>query len=283
MVETRHGRVKLEEQVAHLAVEVSHAVVSGEEYRDHLVDRVLHLFAADASAGITTWNWNSRAAADQSTVLVGAAPPSPETTLLVRQFAKNHPGLAAMARAGTARPVRVSDHTNLPKFWTTGTYFLMHGPFDGKYPVGAVLLTTPDVHIFLGMHRRSRDFTDAEMAMLATLQRPIAAAMSFRVTLNETVRLLQHGSRKTHDAPTERRTPRLPHLGSAIALCVDYAPTRREGEVLALAAQGWTNVQIGRRLGITERTVRKHLTAVYDKAGIRGRAAASAWWQRHNM
>ena len=282
MVEKRQGRVKLEEQVAHLAIEVSHAVVSGEEYREHLVNRVLRLFAADASAGVTTWNWTSGAAADQSTVLVGALPPSPETTLQVRQFANSHPGLAEMARVGTARPVRVSDHANLPKFWTTETYSFMHGPFDGRYPVGAVLLATPDVHIFLGMHRRSRDFTDAEMAMVSTLQRPIAAAMAFRVTLDETVRLLQDGGCKAHDAPSERRTPR-PHLASAIALCVDYAPTRREGEVLALAAQGWTNIQIGRRLGITERTVRKHLTAVYDKAGIRGRAAAAAWWQRLNM
>jgi DNA-binding CsgD family transcriptional regulator len=59
-----------------------------------------------------------------------------------------------------------------------------------------------------------------------------------------------------------------------------YQPTRREAEVMALTCEGWTNEQIGRRLGITERTVRKHLTAVYDKAGVRGRAAAASWWQR---
>ena len=50
--------------------------------------------------------------------------------------------------------------------------------------------------------------------------------------------------------------------------------------MLSLAAQGWTNRQIDRRLGITERTVRKHLEAVNDKAGVRGRAAAAVWWRQ---
>jgi DNA-binding CsgD family transcriptional regulator len=58
------------------------------------------------------------------------------------------------------------------------------------------------------------------------------------------------------------------------------APTHREAEVLALVARGLTNEQIGHRLGITERTVRKHLGAVRDKTGLRSRAAAAAWWRR---
>ena len=54
-----------------------------------------------------------------------------------------------------------------------------------------------------------------------------------------------------------------------------------EAEVLALVTLGWTNDRIGRHLGITERTVRKHLEAVYNKAGLPGRAAAVAWWQAY--
>ena len=138
----------------------------------------------------------------------------------------------------------------------------------------------PDTNFF-GMHRHDRDFSDADLAAFAALQRPIAAAMSFRAALDDTVRMLQNSSSvppgEPEVVPGRRRT-----LDAAARLCSDYEPTRREGEVLALAAQGWTNHQIGRRLGITERTVRKHLTAVYDKAGVRGRAAAAAWWQRIN-
>lgn len=144
-----------------------------------------------------------------------------------------------------------------------------------------MLLDTPEIQIFVGVHRRDRDFSDVDLVRLATLQRPIAAALAFRAALDDTVRLLQHSSQQAPGRQTgtaaRRRT-----LDATVRLCRDYQPTRREGEVLALAAEGWTNRQIGRRLGITERTVRKHLGAVYDKAGVRGRAAAAAWWQRRN-
>ena len=43
-------------------------------------------------------------------------------------------------------------------------------------------------------------------------------------------------------------------------------------------AAGWTNVRVGHVLGITERTVRKHLGNVYDKLGVGGRTSAATWW-----
>jgi DNA-binding CsgD family transcriptional regulator len=57
--------------------------------------------------------------------------------------------------------------------------------------------------------------------------------------------------------------------------------TVREAQVMHLVVEGLTSEQIGRRLGIAERTVRKHLSAVYAKAGQHGRAGAAAWWQRN--
>jgi len=186
-----------------------------------------------------------------------------------------------MSRLKTTKAVRVSDHTDLGRFWTTEGYWRMHGTSDGLYLACALLLATGDRHIFIAIQRHNRDFNDGDLAGLTALQRPIAAAMSFRAALDDAVQLLQNSSSVVPGdpevVPGRRRT-----LDAAVRLCGDYAPSRREGEVLTLAAQGWTNQQIGRRLGITERTVRKHLTAVYDKAGVRGRAAAAAWWQRRS-
>jgi len=45
-----------------------------------------------------------------------------------------------------------------------------------------------------------------------------------------------------------------------------------------LVARGWTSVHIGTVLGITERTVRKHLTNINEKLGVSNRAAAAAAW-----
>jgi DNA-binding NarL/FixJ family response regulator len=50
----------------------------------------------------------------------------------------------------------------------------------------------------------------------------------------------------------------------------------RQSEVLRLVAAGLTNAQIGDELGISPRTVKRHLESVYDKLGVRTRAAAAA-------
>jgi DNA-binding NarL/FixJ family response regulator len=44
--------------------------------------------------------------------------------------------------------------------------------------------------------------------------------------------------------------------------------TKREREVLALAAQGLTNPQIAEVLCISEATVRRHLNTIYWKRGV---------------
>jgi DNA-binding NarL/FixJ family response regulator len=51
----------------------------------------------------------------------------------------------------------------------------------------------------------------------------------------------------------------------------------RESEVLTLVATGLPNKQIARRLGITERTVKAHLTAVYQQLGVTDRTQAALW------
>ncbi|MEU3553267.1 response regulator [Streptomyces fragilis] len=52
--------------------------------------------------------------------------------------------------------------------------------------------------------------------------------------------------------------------------------TRRETEVLSLVAEGLSNQAIGRRLHLTEGTVKSHLARVYAKLGTGSRTAAVA-------
>lgn len=59
--------------------------------------------------------------------------------------------------------------------------------------------------------------------------------------------------------------------------------TVREQQVLDLVAQGLANKQIGRRLGITERTVKAHLTRIYQAIGVQDRTQAALWVQRRRM
>lgn len=56
----------------------------------------------------------------------------------------------------------------------------------------------------------------------------------------------------------------------------DRGLTDREREVLRFVAEGRTNREIGRRLGISERTAQAHLSRVFDKLDVSSRTEAVA-------
>src|SRR5690606_20745907 len=65
---------------------------------------------------------------------------------------------------------------------------------------------------------------------------------------------------------------------STLAKGVDRGPlTRRQLEVLARVARGRTNRQIAKELAISEHTVARHLSNIFDKLGVTSRAAATAY------
>jgi DNA-binding CsgD family transcriptional regulator len=57
--------------------------------------------------------------------------------------------------------------------------------------------------------------------------------------------------------------------------------TKRELQVLALAAGGESTPAISRRLGIAENTVKTHLTRVYRKSGSTNRVQAARHYFNH--
>jgi DNA-binding NarL/FixJ family response regulator len=57
--------------------------------------------------------------------------------------------------------------------------------------------------------------------------------------------------------------------------------TPREAEVLSLVRSGLANKQIARRLGISERTVKAHLTSVFQRIGVVDRTQAALWAERN--
>jgi DNA-binding NarL/FixJ family response regulator len=59
--------------------------------------------------------------------------------------------------------------------------------------------------------------------------------------------------------------------------------TPREREVLRLVAAGLPNKQIARRLGIAEKTVKAHLTNVFEAIGVTDRTAAALWAHRNGF
>jgi DNA-binding NarL/FixJ family response regulator len=59
--------------------------------------------------------------------------------------------------------------------------------------------------------------------------------------------------------------------------------TEREQEVLALVAEGLPNKLIARRLAISERTVKGHLTHIFERIGVTDRTQAALWARGHRL
>lgn len=51
--------------------------------------------------------------------------------------------------------------------------------------------------------------------------------------------------------------------------------TERESEIFALLTNGESNKKLAIRLGISPRTVQKHLQRIYAKLGVRGRTTVA--------
>lgn len=85
-----------------------------------------------------------------------------------------------------------------------------------------------------------------------------------------------------------------PELAEALSDCTDYAPsdgtmatehllkqlTQRQYEVLQLMARGKTNKDISRQLGISENTIKVHVTAILKVLGVSNRTQAVLVAQR---
>lgn len=67
------------------------------------------------------------------------------------------------------------------------------------------------------------------------------------------------------------------YLAVRLASFVALGLTRRETEVLQWVAAGKTNAEIGFLLGISSRTVQKHLEHIFEKLGVETRTAAATW------
>ena len=59
--------------------------------------------------------------------------------------------------------------------------------------------------------------------------------------------------------------------------------THRESEVLGLVREGLANKQIARRLEISERTVKAHLTSAFARIGVTDRTQAALWAERNGL
>jgi DNA-binding NarL/FixJ family response regulator len=121
-------------------------------------------------------------------------------------------------------------------------------------------------------------FSDSER-IVAALD---AGAVGYLLKDSDPEELLA-GVRAVHrgESPLHPRAAR--QLLSARSASPAAALTAREREVLTLVREGLANKQIARRLGISERTVKAHLTSTFAAIGVQDRTQAAVWAERHDL
>jgi DNA-binding response OmpR family regulator len=134
---------------------------------------------------------------------------------------------------------------------------------------GEILWSTPQAHRLLA---EAFPAIDAQVRLPASL---MAAARSGGGTIQagEALQLASMGQTSSNEylfrLSVERATDATERLRARFAL------THREAEVLVWIARGKSNRDIGDILGLSPRTVNKHLEQIYVKLGVENRASAA--------
>lgn len=89
-------------------------------------------------------------------------------------------------------------------------------------------------------------------------------------------------------AAANGESPLAPRAASALLAARRENPpgaelSPREAEVLSLVGEGLPNKLIAGNLGISEKTVKAHLTRVFAAIGVTDRTAAALWAERHGF
>lgn|GEM_PF-2835854 len=160
--------------------------------------------------------------------------------------------LATHTRICRGGPLRISDRLSRRALRALPIYSEILHPLEIDHQAAFSLPGGPSWSTCVAVNRGRRDFSDREVEWFELLRRPLSAVMAQAVD-----RLRSSDGGRHHDDP---------------------GLSAREAAVLLLVAEGHSNDQIGRRLGISVRTVEKHLEHVYAKTGARNRTDAAVRW-----
>jgi DNA-binding NarL/FixJ family response regulator len=151
----------------------------------------------------------------------------------------------------------------------------MPGELDGIAATRKIVRLQPHVRIVVLTSHLDRAKIEAAFA---------AGAVGYQLKdgdpdqLERAVRVAADG-----DFPIAPKAARLLLAHRSQPTAVTPTLSQREHDVLALIAAGCPNKEIARRLWITERTVKGHLTRIFREIGVDDRTQAALWARRNGI
>lgn len=188
---------------------------------------------------------------------------SPEDHETFARYAHQNPLIERFTATGDGRAYRFSDVVTSAQLHRLDLYREFYGPLGLEHQIAFTLPHLPTRLLGVALSRRDRDFSDAERDLLN-------AARPF---------LIQAYRNAIHCSALARELARRPSAvepPSDLTHLLRRGLTPRECEVLAWVATGSSDVGVANQLGVSERTVQKHLQHCYRKLGVRQRTLAAA-------
>jgi DNA-binding CsgD family transcriptional regulator len=158
-----------------------------------------------------------------------------------------HPCYALQAEQNVALPLKISDFITRRELHQLGLYQEVYKPLHTEFQIVMSMKPSADDLVALVLSNSRRDYTERDRVVLALLQPLILRAYA---------------------------TMRHRRLHGSLSI--------REAEVLKWVAEAKTNKEIGLILGISPRTVQKHLESIFAKLGVETRTAAALLAQPWN-
>jgi DNA-binding NarL/FixJ family response regulator len=218
------------------------------------------------------------------------------------------------SRAKTVRILIADDHAILRQglrklLQEERTFRVVGEAEDGVETIKRVQELDPDILLLdIAMPRRAGLETLEELQASGARVRTIILAAN--IEKNQIIEALQHGARgvvmkecaldvvmasikavmaglywigreEVHDilrALRELETPRTPSNSQK-----RFGLTLRELEIVAKIAAGYTNKEAAKEFSVSERTVKHHLTSIFDKVGVSTRLELALFAVFHNL
>jgi DNA-binding CsgD family transcriptional regulator len=178
---------------------------------------------------------------------------------LFGRLAGENPLVAHYSRTGDGQPLRFSDFISRRRLHALTLYDELYRPLDVEHQIAFVLPSPPGEIVGIALNRHRHDFTHEEAAMLELLRRPLRACYQRLVEREQLIDVLS----ATRDEQTETQ---------ALAMGL----SERQTEIMRAVVGGASNAQVGVSLGISRRTVEKHLQNIYTQLEVTSRTQAVA-------
>lgn len=196
------------------------------------------------------------------------SPPQPEELhRAYGEYAFQNPLMAYYLETRDGRPNRFSDLISTEDLHRLDLYRHVYEPMGVEYQMAFTLPATPGRVLAIVASRRDRDYTDEERDLVERA-RPFLI-QAWRNAIEHTA-LRDELAARPGAATVE---------GAPIGELTARGLTARQAEVLALVARGRSNKDAAALLGISDRTVQKHLEHCYRvlEVGDRSAAAELVW------